>query len=123
MLFQRLRVFPWSSIQLNQAAIAPQPHFGMRWFPYCAKDRVVRAMGDRHSREIGGDGACIGPRIQVKGCIAWQDHSDRARSAYERIGAVGIDGLMVLDNASVRHEPGGSTEDALVYQDRATFAS
>src|SRR5215467_7032339 len=123
MLFQRLRVFPRSSIKLNRAAIVPQPHVGMRWFPYCAMDRVVRAMCDRHSWKIGGDGACIGPRIQVKGRIAWQDHSDRARSAYERIGAMRIDGLMVIDRASVRHETGGSTEDALVYHDRATLAS
>ncbi|SRR6266849_6867690 len=123
MLFQRLRVFLRSSVQLNRAAIATQPHFGMRWFAHRALDRAVRAMGHHHSRKIGGDGACVGPRIQVKGRIAWQDHSDRARSAYERVGAMRIDGLMGMNSASVRHEPGGSTEDALLYQDRATLAS
>jgi hypothetical protein len=86
-------------------------------------DRVVRAMCDHHSRKIGGDGARVSPRIQMKRCITWQDHSDRANSAYERISAIRIDGLMVMNSASVRPEPGGSTEDALLYQDRATLAS
>jgi hypothetical protein len=71
MQFLRLRVFLRSSVQLNRAAIATQPHFGMRWFPHRAMDRVVRAMGHHHSREICGDGARVGPRIQVKGRIAW----------------------------------------------------